>query len=137
NWDLAGSGFTRSVTHIVLGWTRPEHPWAYSRNSCDTRTSQPQWTSTATPRPWPSARPIGPLCNASCKGLPIKRSPFNKEGELCGSSPYWTVLDSRYNCPIARNLIIALVAGGGFEPPTFGLCAQRATRLLHPALRSY
>ena len=29
-------------------------------------------------RAWPSARPIGPLCNASCKGLPIKRSPFNK-----------------------------------------------------------
>jgi hypothetical protein len=33
---------------------------------------------TAMPRPWPSARPIGPSCNASCKGLPIKRSPFNK-----------------------------------------------------------
>jgi hypothetical protein len=32
-----------------------------------------------------------------------------------------TVLDSRYQCPIARNLMIALVAGGGFEPPTFGL----------------
>jgi len=33
--------------------------------------------------------------------------------ELCGSFPYWTV---RYKCPIARNLMIALVAGGGFEP---------------------
>jgi hypothetical protein len=31
------------------------------------------------------------------------------------------LLDSRYKCPIARNLMIALVAGGGFEPPTFGL----------------
>jgi mRNA deadenylase 3'-5' endonuclease subunit Ccr4 len=40
--------------------------------------SQPQWTSTATPQPWPSARPIGPLCNASYKGLPIKRFPVNK-----------------------------------------------------------
>src|SRR5258706_11884765 len=97
--------------HIVLGWTRPEHPWACSRNSCDTRTYQPQWTSTATPRPWPSARPIGPLCNASCKGLPIKRFPFNKQGELYISSPYWTVLDSCCECPIARNLMSSLVAG--------------------------
>jgi len=54
-----------SATLIVRGWTKQEHPWAYSRNSCDTRTSQPQWTSTATPRPWPSARPIGQSCNAS------------------------------------------------------------------------
>jgi len=29
------------MIHIVLGWTRPEHPWACSRNSCDTRTYQP------------------------------------------------------------------------------------------------
>lgn len=29
----------------------------------------------------------------------------------------------------------AVVAGGGFEPPTSGLWAQRATELLHPALR--
>ena len=27
-----------------------------------------------------------------------------------------------------------LVAGGGFEPPAFGLWAQRATRLLYPAI---
>ena len=27
-----------------------------------------------------------------------------------------------------------LVAGDGFEPPTFGLWAQRATRLLYPAM---
>ena len=27
-----------------------------------------------------------------------------------------------------------LVAGEGFEPPTFGLWAQRATRLLYPAI---
>ena len=26
-----------------------------------------------------------------------------------------------------------MVAGGGFEPPTFGLWAQRATKLLYPA----
>src|SRR5215469_3457005 len=40
----------------------------------------------------------------------------------CGcSSPYWTVLDSHYKCQIARNPMIPLVAGGGFEPPTFGL----------------
>ena len=35
------------------------------------------------------------------------------------------LLDSRYKCPIARNLMIALVAGGGFEPPTFGYEANR------------
>ena len=57
---------------------RNDYLWAYSRNSCDTRTSPPQWTSTAMPRPWPSAKPIAQSCNASCKGLPIKRSPFNK-----------------------------------------------------------
>jgi len=34
-------------------------------------------------------------------------------------------MDSRYKYPIARNPMIALVAGGGFEPPTFGLWAQR------------
>jgi len=45
----------------------------------------------------------------------------NKKGELWNSSPYWTVLDSHYKSPIARNFMIALVAGGGFEPPTFGL----------------
>jgi hypothetical protein len=28
-----------------------------------------------------------------------------------GSSPYWTVLDSCCKCPIARNSMIALVAG--------------------------
>ena len=27
-----------------------------------------------------------------------------------------------------------MVAGGGFEPPTFGLWARRATELLHPAI---
>jgi hypothetical protein len=36
----------------------------------------------------------------------------DKKGELLDSSPFQTVLDSRYNCPIARNLMIALVAGG-------------------------
>ena len=30
-----------------------------------------------------------------------------------------------------------LVAGDGFEPPTFGLWAQRATRLLYPAMLIY
>src|ERR1700733_5378467 len=43
------------------------------------------------------------------------------KGNCYGSSPYWTVLDSCCKCPIARNPMIALVAGGGFEPPTFGL----------------
>ena len=27
-----------------------------------------------------------------------------------------------------------VIAGGGFEPPTFGLWARRATELLHPAI---
>ncbi len=31
------------------------------------------------------------------------------------------LLDSRFKGPIARNLMIALVAGAGFEPATFGL----------------
>jgi hypothetical protein len=43
------------------------------------------------------------------------------KGNCVSVPPYWTVLDSRCECPIARNLMIALVAGGGFEPPTFGL----------------
>ncbi len=30
-----------------------------------------------------------------------------------------------------------MVAGAGFEPTTFGLWAQRATRLLHPAIINY
>ena len=30
-----------------------------------------------------------------------------------------------------------VVAGSGFEPLTFGLWAQRATRLLHPAIFYY
>jgi eukaryotic-like serine/threonine-protein kinase len=42
-WDLGGSGSTRSATPTVLGSTKLEHPWAFSRNSCDTRTSPPQW----------------------------------------------------------------------------------------------
>src|SRR3990172_5749465 len=35
-------------------------------------------------------------------------------------------------CPCATNAI----AGGGFEPPTSGLWARRATRLLYPAANS-
>jgi NAD(P)-dependent dehydrogenase (short-subunit alcohol dehydrogenase family) len=38
----------------------------------------PRWTSMEMPRPWPSAKPIAQSCNASCKDLRIKRSPFNK-----------------------------------------------------------
>ncbi len=35
---------------------------------------------------------------------------------------YWGFLGvSRFN-PNSRKLMIPLVAGGGFEPPTFGLC---------------
>jgi hypothetical protein len=63
---------------------------------------------------------------------PNRATPFAKTCESrglhsinkgnCVAVPlYWTVLDTRYKCPIARNLMIALVAGGGFEPPTFGL----------------
>ena len=29
---------------------------------------------------------------------------------------------------------LKIIAGGGFEPPTFGLWARRATELLHPAI---
>src|SRR5579864_169077 len=64
SWDLAGSGSTHSATPTVLGWTKPEHRWAFSRNSCDTRTSPPQWTSMGMPRPWQNAKPIGQSCNA-------------------------------------------------------------------------
>ena len=34
---------------------------------------------------------------------------------------YWTFLDLRRKTSNACNSMIALVAGGGFEPPTFGL----------------
>ena len=69
-----------------IGWHTFRHTYrawldetgAYSRNSCDTRMFRPPWISMAMPRPWPSAKPIAQSCNASCKGLPIKRSPFNK-----------------------------------------------------------
>ena len=54
SWDLAGSGSTRSAIPIVRGWTRPEHPWAYSRNSCDTRMFRPPWTSMASEAGRPS-----------------------------------------------------------------------------------
>jgi len=74
---LGRIGF-HTFTHIVRGWTRPEHPWECNKSSCDTRMFPPQWTSTAMPRPWPSAKPIAQSCNASCEGLPHSRSPFNK-----------------------------------------------------------
>jgi hypothetical protein len=95
--DLAGSGFTRSVTRTVRGWTRPEHPWAYSRNSYDTRTSQPRWTSTAMPRPWPSAKPIAQSCNASCKACQSRGLHSINKGN-CEPVPligqFWTVAAS-------------------------------------------
>jgi hypothetical protein len=61
---LGRIGSTRSAIPTVLGWTKPEHPWAFSRNSCDTRTSLPQWTSKEMPRPWRNAKPIGQSCSA-------------------------------------------------------------------------
>ena len=65
DWDLEGSGSIRSVTHIVLGWTKPELLWACSRNLCVTRTFPPRWTDTAM-RQWkPSAKPIGLWCRDS------------------------------------------------------------------------
>jgi hypothetical protein len=51
--------------------------------------------------------------------------------------PYWGVVRG-YRLPqIPGRLMIPLVAGAGFEPATFGLWAQRATRLLHPARLLY
>jgi len=37
---------------------------------------------------------------------------FNRKEELWSSSPDWTVLDSRCECPIARNLMNAFGCGG-------------------------
>jgi hypothetical protein len=54
-----------SATSTELGWTKPEHPWACSRSSCDTRTFPPLWASMEMPRPWQNAKPIGQSCNAS------------------------------------------------------------------------
>jgi hypothetical protein len=65
NWDLGGSGSTRSATHTVRGWTKPELPWVCSRSSCDTHTFPPRWTSMAMLRWKPSAKPIGLSCNDS------------------------------------------------------------------------
>jgi len=65
NWDLGGSGSTRSATPTVRGWTKPELPWVCSRNSCVTRIFPPRWTSMAM-RQWkPSAKPIGLWCRGS------------------------------------------------------------------------
>ena len=33
-----------------------------------------------------------------------------------------------------RSYLLNSIAGGGFEPPTSGLWARRATRLLYPAI---
>src|SRR5208337_1823268 len=43
------------------------------------------------------------------------------KGNCAAVSLYWTVLDSRSTLTLVRNSMIPLVAGGGFEPPTFGL----------------
>jgi integrase len=74
---LGRIGF-HTFRHTYRAWTRPEHPWACSRNSCDTRTFLQRWTGMEMPQLWPSAKPIAQSRSASCEGLPIKRSPFNK-----------------------------------------------------------
>jgi integrase len=52
--------------HTYRAWLdETAAPVGVQRKSCDTRTFPPPWTSTATLRPWPSARPIGQLCNGS------------------------------------------------------------------------
>ncbi len=35
---------------------------------------------------------------------------------------------------VSANALLTSIAGGGFEPPTSGLWARRATRLLYPAV---
>ena len=42
---------------------------------------------------------------------------------------------NRRNCLSLLNL--SVIAGGGFEPPTSGLWARRATRLLYPAVNRF
>ena len=69
NGELVGSwvdGDDRGITSSPNSdgfAASPEHPWAFSRNSCDTRTSPPRWTSMEMPRPWQNAKPIGQSCN--------------------------------------------------------------------------
>ena len=75
---LGRIGF-HTFRHTCRAWLdETGAPVGVNKNSCDMRMFPPRWTSMATPRPWPSGRPIGQSCNASCKGLPTKRSPFNK-----------------------------------------------------------
>ena len=58
---------------------------------------------------------------------------------------YWTIMavptgiEPAISCVTGRRVNRyttgpLVIAGGGFEPPTFGLWARRATELLHPAL---
>ncbi len=42
---------------------------------------------------------------------------------------------TNFATPPLYSIFFILVAGDGFEPPTFGLWARRATRLLYPAIK--
>ncbi len=61
----------------------------------------------------------------------LRRSANQQSGELWSSSPYWTVLDSRCKCPIARNLMIALVAGARYVPNRQLLSIPFRSELIH------
>ena len=50
---------------------------------------------------------------------------------------WWPYPYQGYALPTELHQHIKLVAGGGLEPPTFGLWARRATRLLHPAIFTF
>ena len=47
---------------------------------------------------------------------------------------WWPYPYQGYALPTELHQHIKLVAGGGLEPPTFGLWARRATELLYPAI---
>jgi len=64
-----------------------------------------------------------PACSPAPVAKAYQSASFHsiKKGNWLAVSPYWTVLDSDCALRITRNLMIALLRGGGFEPPTFGL----------------
>jgi hypothetical protein len=106
SWDLAGSGSTRSAIPIVRGWTRPEHPWAYSRNSCDTRMFRPPWTSMAMPRPWPSARRT--ISEPESTQVPLQEVVKSKL-QKCKEKSDYCVLEARKHWYHLRRAIDAVV----------------------------
>ena len=63
--------------------------------------------------------------------LPTELRNLKKMAVPTGFEPAIFCVTGRRDRPLHHG---TMVAGAGFEPTTFGLCAQRATELLHPAI---